>query len=152
MRSRAATSLTVIRFSSMAREGYGRRPFALKRPLSGFFPGRRGRSATPWNFSGYAPHPPRDGVPPGPAVAARGWVLYLCVSSMASSSLAPGLLVAAPRLGDRNFDRSVVLLAAHGPDGAFGWVINGREVMTVDELLTRAEVPGTGASPRGGVR
>jgi putative transcriptional regulator len=56
------------------------------------------------------------------------------------SSLAPGLLVAAPPLGDPNFDRSVVLLAAHGPDGAFGWIINGRELMTVPELLLRAEV------------
>ena len=56
------------------------------------------------------------------------------------SILAPGLLVAAPPLGDPNFDRSVVLLAAHGPDGAFGWIINGREVMTVPELLVRAEI------------
>ncbi|MEB2310755.1 MAG: YqgE/AlgH family protein [Sorangiineae bacterium] len=56
------------------------------------------------------------------------------------SDLAPGLLVAAPPLGDPNFDRSVVLLASHGPEGAFGWVINGREVMTLQELLVRAEV------------
>lgn len=57
-----------------------------------------------------------------------------------TSDLAPGLLVAAPPLGDPNFDRSVVLLAAHGPDGAFGWIINGREVMTLAELLVRAEI------------
>lgn len=56
------------------------------------------------------------------------------------SSLAPGLLVAAPPLGDPNFDRSVVLLAAHGPDGAFGWVINGPTLMTIAELLVRADV------------
>ncbi len=56
------------------------------------------------------------------------------------SVLAPGLLVAAPPLGDPNFDRSVVLLAAHGPDGAFGWIINGRELMTLPELLVRAEI------------
>jgi putative transcriptional regulator len=56
----------------------------------------------------------------------------------ASGSLAPGFLVAAPPLGDPNFDRSVVLLAAHGPDGAFGWVLNGREVMTLGDLLVRA--------------
>jgi putative transcriptional regulator len=68
------------------------------------------------------------------------------------SSLAPGLLVAAPPLSDPNFDRSVVLLAAHGPEGAFGWVINGRELMTVSELLVRAEVPAIAAAPRGGVR
>lgn len=65
------------------------------------------------------------------------------------SSLAPGLLVAAPPLGDPNFDKSVVLLAAHGPEGAFGWVINGREVMTLTELLTRADVTLTGDPPSG---
>ena len=48
------------------------------------------------------------------------------------SVLAPGLLIAAPPLEDPNFDRSVVLLASHGKNGAFGWVINGREVMTLD--------------------
>ncbi len=68
------------------------------------------------------------------------------------SPLAPGLLVAAPPLADPNFDRSVILLAAHGPDGAFGWVINGRGVMTVEELLTRADVASAGPWPRGEVR
>jgi len=56
------------------------------------------------------------------------------------SALAPGFLVAAPPLGDPNFDRSVVLLAAHGPEGAFGWIINGRELMSVPELLLRADI------------
>lgn len=56
------------------------------------------------------------------------------------SDLAPGLLVSAPPLGDPNFERSVVLLAAHGPDGAFGWIINGRELMTLSELLVRVEL------------
>jgi putative transcriptional regulator len=56
------------------------------------------------------------------------------------SDLAPGLLVAAPPLGDPNFDRSVVLLAAHSEEGAFGWIINGRQLMTVSELLVRADV------------
>lgn len=56
------------------------------------------------------------------------------------SDLAPGLLVAAPPLADPNFDRSVVLLAAHGPEGAFGWIINGPELMTLPELLVRAEI------------
>lgn len=67
------------------------------------------------------------------------------------STLAPGLLVAAPPLLDPNFDRSVVLLAAHGPEGAFGWVINGREVMSFAELLGRAEVNVVGDAPRGAV-
>jgi putative transcriptional regulator len=67
-------------------------------------------------------------------------------------SLAPGFLVAAPPLGDPNFDRSVVLLAAHGPDGAFGWVINGRELMTLGELLVRAEIAEHAPAVPGSVR
>jgi putative transcriptional regulator len=54
------------------------------------------------------------------------------------SVLAPGLLVAAPPLADPNFDRSVVLLASHGKNGAFGWVINGERVMSLSELATHA--------------
>lgn len=54
--------------------------------------------------------------------------------------LAPGLLVAAPPLGDPNFEQSVVLLAAHSEEGAFGWVVNGAELMSLEELLQRAEV------------
>jgi putative transcriptional regulator len=34
----------------------------------------------------------------------------------------------------------VVLLAAHGNEGALGWVINGRELMTISDLLVRAEI------------
>jgi putative transcriptional regulator len=68
------------------------------------------------------------------------------------SVLAPGLLVAAPPLGDPNFDRSVVLLAAHGPDGAFGWIINGRELMTLPELLVRAEISDSLIEAPGAVR
>ena len=71
------------------------------------------------------------------------------------SILAPGLLVAAPPLGDPNFDRSVVLLASHGPDGAFGWIINGRELMSLSELMQRSEIteeqpPVTGSVRVGG--
>ncbi|MCA9593443.1 MAG: YqgE/AlgH family protein [Myxococcales bacterium] len=69
-----------------------------------------------------------------------------------TSVLAPGLLVAAPPLGDPNFDRSVVLLAAHGPEGAFGWIINGRDVMTLPELLVRAEVTSEHLDLPGSVR
>lgn len=68
------------------------------------------------------------------------------------SELAPGFLVAAPPLGDPNFDRSVVLLAAHGEDGAFGWILNGREVMTVSELIVRADVSTTPPELNGTVR
>lgn len=57
-----------------------------------------------------------------------------------ASVLAPGLLLAAPPLADPNFERSVVLLSLHGPDGAFGWVLNGRQSMSLPELLQRAEL------------
>lgn len=68
------------------------------------------------------------------------------------SELAPGFLVAAPPLGDPNFDRSVVLLAAHGNDGAFGWILNGPEVMTMSELLVRADVSTSPPTLPGSVR
>lgn len=54
---------------------------------------------------------------------------------MATNDLAPGLLLAAPRLGDPNFERTVVLLGRHEPDGSLGWVINGRALPAVRDLL-----------------
>lgn len=70
-------------------------------------------------------------------------------------SLAPGLLLAAPRLGDPNFERTVVLLARHDDSGALGWVVNGRKVAPVAELLKGSglvpegvEVPATAAFTR----
>lgn len=68
------------------------------------------------------------------------------------TSLAPGLLAAAPPLADPNFDRSVVLLAAHGGEGAFGWVINGREIMSFAELLVHANVGERASQVKGVVR
>lgn len=69
------------------------------------------------------------------------------------STLAPGLLVAAPPMGDPRFERSVVWLAAHDEEGAFGWIINGSELMTFPELLRRADMPpAVGVPPAGGVR
>src|SRR5436309_5768422 len=43
---------------------------------------------------------------------------------MGSNSLTGRLLVATPLLGDPNFDRTVVLLIEHGPQGALGVVLN----------------------------
>lgn len=54
---------------------------------------------------------------------------------MKHQSLAPGLLLASPRLGDPNFDHTVVLLGHHDKKGALGWVINGEPLMPVRELL-----------------
>jgi putative transcriptional regulator len=53
-------------------------------------------------------------------------------------SLAPGMLIAAPPLGDPHFDRTVVLLALHGEDGALGFVVNRLAPMSLGELLTLA--------------
>lgn len=68
------------------------------------------------------------------------------------SELAPGFLVAAPPLGDPNFDRSVVLLAAHSNEGAFGWVINGQQLMTLSELLIKTKVAEGALDLKGVVR
>lgn len=53
-------------------------------------------------------------------------------------SLAPGMLIASPPLGDPNFDRTVVLLALHGDDGALGFVINRVASVPLGELLAMA--------------
>jgi putative transcriptional regulator len=53
--------------------------------------------------------------------------------------LAGRLLVATPLLGDPNFERTVVLMLAHGAEGAFGLVINRPTGTRADEL-----VPGWG--------
>jgi len=55
-----------------------------------------------------------------------------------SSALAPGFLIASPPLGDPNFDRTVVLLALHGDDGALGFVVNRAAPLTLGELLMHA--------------
>ncbi|HNS98632.1 MAG TPA: YqgE/AlgH family protein [Polyangiaceae bacterium] len=57
---------------------------------------------------------------------------------MQSTALAPGLLLAAPPLGDPNFSKTVVLLAMHSQEGSLGWVINGTKVAPVGSLLKKA--------------
>lgn len=59
---------------------------------------------------------------------------------MASHSLAPCLLLAAPRLGDPNFERKVILLGKHEDDGALGWVLDGAPAGPVGELLSSSEL------------
>ncbi|WP_373047264.1 YqgE/AlgH family protein [Vulgatibacter sp.] len=59
---------------------------------------------------------------------------------MATQSLAPTLLLAAPRLADPNFERRVVLLGKHEPDGALGWVLNGPALDPVGQLLQAADL------------
>ena len=59
-----------------------------------------------------------------------------------TSALAPGFLIASPPLGDPNFDRTVVLLAAHGDSGALGFVVNRPAPVTFAELLSFAGYAG----------
>jgi putative transcriptional regulator len=60
--------------------------------------------------------------------------------------LAPGMLIAAPPLGDPNFDRTVVLLAVHSAEGALGFVVNRRAPMRLGELLVLAGYGDTGVA------
>ena len=50
------------------------------------------------------------------------------------------MLLASPSLRDPNFAHSVVLLGRSGDEGALGWVVNGRELMSVRELLTSSDL------------
>lgn len=52
-----------------------------------------------------------------------------------SGLLAPGFLIASPPLGDPNFERTVVLLALHGPRGALGFVINRVAPLKLGEVM-----------------
>lgn len=52
-----------------------------------------------------------------------------------SSGLAPGFLVASPALRDPNFQGSLVLMAEHSPEGAFGLVVNRPSPLSVRDLL-----------------
>ncbi len=57
---------------------------------------------------------------------------------MPNASLAPGFLIASPPMGDPNFERSVVLLALHGPRGALGFVVNRLVPLGLGEVLGMA--------------
>jgi putative transcriptional regulator len=57
-----------------------------------------------------------------------------------TARLAPGFLLAPPPLSDPNFDRSVVLLAAHEPGGAMGFIVNRSSEMRLHLLLTELEI------------
>lgn len=54
--------------------------------------------------------------------------------------LAPGFLVAPPPLDDPNFDRTLVLLAAHEPTGSMGFIVNRTSDMSLYGLLKELEI------------
>jgi putative transcriptional regulator len=51
------------------------------------------------------------------------------------TSLAPGLLLASGQLGDPFFERSVVVLARHDERGSLGWVVNGKRLASLRDIL-----------------
>jgi putative transcriptional regulator len=54
---------------------------------------------------------------------------------MSIHSIEPGLLLAAPRLGDPNFEGTVVLLGAHEEGGSIGWTINGEKLAEGSDIV-----------------
>jgi putative transcriptional regulator len=54
--------------------------------------------------------------------------------------LAPGFLIAAPMLRDRNFERTVVLMCIHNEDGAMGLVINRPAPLSIRDILVQLDL------------
>lgn len=59
-------------------------------------------------------------------------------------SLAPGLIIAMPRLSDPNFHRSVILMCAHTREGAFGLVVNHGLDLPMKALCEEQDIPWAG--------
>ena len=57
---------------------------------------------------------------------------------VATTTLAPGLLISVPQLQDPFFARTVIMLVEHGPDGAYGVVLNRRAPFDMATLLDGA--------------
>jgi putative transcriptional regulator len=54
---------------------------------------------------------------------------------MSIHTIEPGLLLAAPRLADPNFEGTVVLLGAHEAGGSVGWTVNGAKLADAAEII-----------------
>ena len=59
---------------------------------------------------------------------------------MADDKLSPGFLLAPPPLSDPNFDKTLVLLAAHEATGSMGFVVNRASEMMLHTLLQELEI------------
>jgi len=59
-------------------------------------------------------------------------------------NIAPGFLVAMPRLVDPNFNRTVILMCAHSEEGAFGLVMNRPMDITVPQICREAGISWSG--------
>ena len=65
---------------------------------------------------------------------------------MSIHSIEPGLLLAAPRLGDPNFEGTVVLLGAHEDGGSIGWTINGDKLAEGADIVRATGLVEAGAA------
>ena len=69
-------------------------------------------------------------------------------------AIEPGLLLAAPSLGDPNFEGTVVLLGIHDDDdGSLGWIVNGPSIAPAETIIRATELAhGMGKLPDGFAR
>lgn len=62
--------------------------------------------------------------------------------SAVNESLSGQLLLAMPGIGDPRFDRSVIYVFEHGPEGAMGFVVNQpAEDVTLNDILESLNLP-----------
>jgi len=54
---------------------------------------------------------------------------------MSIHTIEPGLLLAAPRMGDPNFEGTVVQLGTHEEGGSLGWTVNGADLAGAAEIV-----------------
>jgi putative transcriptional regulator len=71
-------------------------------------------------------------------------------AAQTTAGFAPGFLVASPALHDPNFQRSLVVMAEHSAQGAFGLVVNRASPLTVRELLGTVSEELAAAAARAG--
>ena len=65
---------------------------------------------------------------------------------MSIHTIEPGLLLAAPRLADPNFEGTVVLLGAHEDGGSVGWTVNGPKLTAAAEIIRATGLVAAGAA------
>lgn len=68
---------------------------------------------------------------------------------MSIHTIEAGLLLAAPRLGDPNFEGTVVLLGIHDEDGSLGWIVNGAVIEDAAAIVRATGLVDAGALPEG---
>jgi putative transcriptional regulator len=66
-------------------------------------------------------------------------------AGMSIHKIEPGFLLASPRLGDPDFEGTVVLLGAHEDGGSIGWTVNGSTIATAAEIVRATGLVAGGA-------